>query len=155
MSVPPGLGAGCVRARRCVIVLALSALAWGVAGPARAAVAGLVAAYGFEEASGPTVSDQSGNANHGTIVGASRTSGRFGSGLSFSGSSLVNVPDSSSLDLTTGMTLEAWVFPTTVNSGWADVVFKAVDIYYLESSSPSGGVPGIGGTFAGSPLYGP
>ena len=41
------------------------------------------------------------------------TTGKFGNALSFNGSSArVTVGDAPSLDLTTGMTLEAWVFPT-------------------------------------------
>jgi len=40
-------------------------------------------------------------------------SGRFGGALSFDGSDdWVTVPDASSLDLTSAMTLEAWVYPT-------------------------------------------
>src|SRR4029079_2367748 len=50
-------------------------------------------------------------------------------------------------DLTTGMTLEAWVFPTTVG-GWRDVIYKGPDdIYYLMGSSDNG-APGVGGTFS-------
>ena len=45
-----------------------------------AIVNGLVAAYGFEEASGSTATDTSGKGNNGTLLGAARTaSGRFGS----------------------------------------------------------------------------
>jgi glucose/arabinose dehydrogenase len=120
------------------------------------ASAGLVAAYGFEESSGGTVTDASGNANHGTLSGATRTtSGRYGSALSFSGSNaLVSIPDSNSLDLTAAMTLEAWVYPTSVGD-WRDVIYKgADDLYYLEGSSQLGGAPAVGGTFStGGPLY--
>ena len=43
-----------------------------------------------------------------------RAAGKFGNALSFNGTNAsVTVPDSNSLDLTTGMTLEAWVKPTT------------------------------------------
>ena len=43
--------------------------------------------------------------------------GRFGSALSFDGvNDWVTVPDANSLDLSTGMTLEAWVRPST--AGW-------------------------------------
>jgi hypothetical protein len=92
---------------------------------AQTAPAGLVAAYGFEEGSGSTTADASGNSNAGSISGASwTTSGRYGNALTFNGSSnLVNVNDASSLDLTTGMTVEAWVYPTTL-SGWRTVVLK-------------------------------
>ncbi len=86
----------------------------GDAGGTPANTAGLVAAYGFEEASGTQVIDASGNANHGTISGASRVSTKqFGKALKFNGTSnWITVNDSASLDLTTGMTLEAWVYPT-------------------------------------------
>ena len=86
---------------------------------------GLSAAYGFEEASGNSVTDESGSGNAGTIAGATRTaSGRFGGALSFNGTSdMVTVPDAASLDLTTEMTLEAWVRPTTVTN-WRSVLMK-------------------------------
>ena len=50
----------------------------------------------------------------------------------------MTVPDSNSLDLTTGMTLEAWVYPTA-NGSWRDVVYEGWDdVYYLEASSDTG-----------------
>ena len=72
-----------------------------------------VAAYGFDAGSGTTAADQSGNGNTGTIANATwATNGRFGKALSFNGTNAaVTVPDSSSLDLTSGMTLEGWVNP--------------------------------------------
>jgi hypothetical protein len=97
---------------------------------------GLVAAYGFEEASGKQVTDASGNANHGTIAGATRiTTTQFGKALKFNGTNgWITVNDNASLDLTTGMTLEAWVYPTVWMSGWATVVMKertGAEIYSL------------------------
>ena len=87
---------------------------------------GLVGAYNFEEASGTTVVDASGMGNKGTISGAARiTEGRFGKALSFDGvDDWVTVNDSASLDLTTGMTLEAWVYPTVDMTEWAAVILK-------------------------------
>ena len=86
---------------------------------------GLVAGYHFDEGSGSTVADSSGNDNTGTISGATwTTAGKFGNALVFNGTSnRVNVPDANSLDLTNGMTLEAWVYPTTL-SGWNSVILK-------------------------------
>jgi hypothetical protein len=77
---------------------------------------GLVAAYGFEEASGTAVSDSSGLGNVGTIAGATRVAtGRFGKALSFDGvNDVVTVFDSDSLDISVGMTLEAWVNPRSL-----------------------------------------
>ena len=118
--------------------------------------AGLVAAYGFNEGTGTTVADVSGNNNNGTISGATRTTaGKFGSALVFNGTNgLVSIPNSASLQLTTAMTLEAWVNPSVVNSAWRDVIYKGNDNYYLEAMSPNGGRPGAGGTFSGTEVFG-
>ncbi len=86
---------------------------------------GLVAAYGFDAGSGTTAADSSGKGNVGSLSGPAWSgAGRFGSALSFDGvNDWVAVPDASSLDLTTGMTLEAWVRPSALG-GWRTVVFK-------------------------------
>src|SRR3954470_20056114 len=83
-----------------------------------AAQTGPVAAYGFNEGAGATVSDVSGNANNGTITGATWTpSGKFGGALTFNGTSnLVTIAQNASLNLGTAMTLEAWVKPSTLSS---------------------------------------
>ena len=89
------------------------------------AVTGLVAAYSFDEGTGATLVDRSGRGHHGTIAGATwTTQGRFGSALAFDGvNDWVTVADTSALDLTTGMTLEAWVQPSSLGS-WRNVVIK-------------------------------
>jgi chitodextrinase len=116
------------------------------------ALPNLVAAYGFEEGSGSTVADASGNGNTGTISGATwTTAGRFGNALNFNGtSSRVTIPDAGSLHLTGGMTLEAWVNPNDVPSRWRDVVYKGNDNYYLMASTSTASRPAGGGTFGGS-----
>jgi hypothetical protein len=102
---------------------------------ARPPSAGLVAAYGFNEGSGASVYDASGNGHTGTISGAPWSmQGKFGPALAFNGlDNWVTVNATSLLDLTTGMTLEAWVFPT-ITTGTRDIVLKegvTVDIYNL------------------------
>ena len=84
-----------------------------------------VLALGFNEGTGTAAADSSGNNNNGTISSATwTTAGKFGSALSFNGtSSWVTVADSNSLDLTTGMTLEAWVKPSAL-SGWTTALMK-------------------------------
>src|SRR5262249_30338935 len=116
------------------------------------AIVGLVAAYSFDEGSGTTVVDRSGNGHAGTISGATwTTAGKYGGALSFNGTNAVGtIPDASALHLTTGMTLEAWVQPTAAGSGWQDVVYKGNDNYYLESSSSPNNVPVAGGIVNGS-----
>ena len=87
---------------------------------------GLVAAYGFEEVSGTTVADASGKGNHGTMSNAVRISnGHSGKALQFNGTNAwVTVKDSASLDLSTGLTLEAWVYPTSLTAGGKTVILK-------------------------------
>jgi len=87
---------------------------------------GLVAAYSFNTISGSSVPDVSGNNNGGTVSGAVGTvAGRFGGALSFDGvNDWVTVADSNSLDLTTSMTLMAWVNPAAVAGSWRTVLFK-------------------------------
>ena len=90
---------------------------------------GLVAAYAFNEGSGTTVADASGNGNSGTLSNATWVQGKYGSGLKFTGAtnSYVTIPDAPSLDLTSSLTLEAWVNPSTLNSpdnGWVAAVAK-------------------------------
>ena len=89
--------------------------------------AGLVAAYAFNAGAGTTAADASGKQNTGAISGAQWVAqGRYGAALRFDGvNDLVSVADAASLDLTSGMTLEAWVKPTAL-SGWRSVVMKEV-----------------------------
>ena len=139
--------------RRSCLFLAPVALALLVAGasalPAGSAPAGLVAAYGFDEVGVSTVTDVSGNGNTGTISGAVRSaSGRYGGALSFDGDNdLVTIPDASSLDLSNGMTLEAWVRPEALGTSWRTAVVKeqtnalAYALYaHTNYSGPSGHV---------------
>jgi hypothetical protein len=104
---------------------------------------GLVAAYSFDEGSGTTVADASNTGNTGVINGAAwTTAGKFGNALSFNGTSnWVTVADSASLHLTKGMTLEAWVNPTS-RTGFETAILKergtsglAYSIYTSDDSS--------------------
>jgi hypothetical protein len=85
---------------------------------------GLRAAYGFDETSGPSASDASGNGHTGVITGAARTTaGRFAGALSFDGiDDNVAVSSTPLLGLTAG-TLEAWVRVDAVNR-WSGVLAK-------------------------------
>src|SRR5205085_11573137 len=92
-----------------------------------------VAAYSFDEGKGKVVNDLVGE-NDGTIEGAEWTEeGKYGSALLFDGSSQVTIPDSGSLDLTEGFTLEAWVRPHLSADEWGPVFDKE------DSASPGYG----------------
>src|SRR5439155_2040430 len=103
---------------------------------------GLVVAYDFNETSGTTVTDASGNNNTGTLGnGVTRsTQGKFGSTLVFNGASFVTIPATASLNFTTGMTLEAWVYPTATPTNWSTVLLKEQPnalVYGLYAGSPT------------------
>jgi hypothetical protein len=76
----------------------------------------------FSENTGTTTADATTNLNNGTLMREPAwTTGRFGSALSFNGSTdpalnnYVLVNDASSLDITGDLTLEAWIKPNVLN----------------------------------------
>ena len=74
-------------------------------------ISGLVAAYSFNEGTGTSVADASGNGNTGTVVGASWTAGgKYGGALSFNGSSsYVDLGNPAAFGVTGSMTWSAWI----------------------------------------------
>jgi beta-glucanase (GH16 family) len=119
--------------------------------------AGLVVAFGFNEGTDASVNDASNSGNNGIVNGATWTNaGRYGKALSFDGvNDAITVAEAPSLDLTTGMTIEAWVKPVTLN-GWQTVIYKerpdgagtslAWSLYSSDSTAP----PALYGMLAGS-----
>ena len=104
---------------------------------------GLVAAYGFDEGSGTTTADRSAYGNSGALSNATwSTAGKFGNALSFNGTNArVDVNDSNSLDVTSGMTLEAWVKPSVSNSSFRTAILKEQPgqlVYALYTSTNTG-----------------
>src|SRR5262245_20478055 len=117
---------------------------------------GLVGAWAFSEGNGPTTADSSGNGNVGSLTGATWTTlGRYGNALSFNGAnSVVRVADSASLDLTTGMTLSAWIQPTASQSGWKTILQHETDADFLNASNTDGPLrPAGGGTLGANTQY--
>lgn len=89
--------------------------------------AGLVLALNFDEADGLPAADSSISARNGAVSGAIHVPGQVGSALSFDGvDDWVTVLDGAAgtpLDLTTGMTLSAWVNPVNM-PGWNTLIMK-------------------------------
>ena len=84
---------------------------------------GLVADYHFDG----DANDSSGNENNGTIYGgAAFVDGVSGQALSFDGvDDYVNVSDAPTLDLTTALTIEAWINPEVFpQEGGAPILAK-------------------------------
>jgi len=105
------------------------------------APSGLLAAYSFSEGSGTTVSDSSGNNIKGTIVGATWTAaGRYGSGLSFNGtSSYVDLGNPAALQLTGSMTAEAWIKAAANPPDDGEIVAKSNGTGWQLKTSPDTG----------------
>jgi len=81
--------------------------------------------------------------NHGTIHGATWTTGKFGSALSFDGvDDYVEVPDDDSLDITDEITIEAWVKTNDV-SGYKTIYARKYSNsrgqYWFEVDRPAQG----------------
>ena len=71
--------------------------------------------------------------------------------MSFNGTSnVVRVPSSASLNLTTGMTLDAWIRPTAAQGGYRTILQRQADAYFLTASNGDPLHPAGGGTFGGS-----
>ena len=69
--------------------------------------------YTFETGAGKTVKDLSGNKNDGELMGPKWGEGNPGGGLVFEGNGprhFVEIPDSDSLDLAEGLTVEMWLY---------------------------------------------
>lgn len=93
--------------------------------PVVPAAGGLVAAYGFSEASGTRVGDASSAGRSGTVSGAPGwTAGKFGTGLAFSSASQwVSMGDVAALDGLAGLTVSAWA--RTTETGEKHIVGKS------------------------------
>jgi hypothetical protein len=87
---------------------------------------GLVGYWSFEEAGGTVAIDSSGYWNNGVVqAGATWSEGKIGSALHFSGTpdSFVQVPSSASLNVSTGLTISAWI-NSEDTEGARDIVSK-------------------------------
>ncbi|MEM3616535.1 MAG: LamG domain-containing protein [Candidatus Bathyarchaeia archaeon] len=70
---------------------------------------GLVGYWSFDEGTGTTAYDSSGNNNHGTIYGATWTNGKIGNALQFDGiDDYVFIENSPSLQVSQSITITAW-----------------------------------------------
>jgi hypothetical protein len=95
----------------------------------------------FDESVGTTIYDETTNDNDGTRNGANWagptwTTGKHGNGLDFDGiDDQVSIPDSNSLDITSQITMEAWIKPSSIYTGgnwqYDDVICGKRHSYYL------------------------
>ncbi len=100
-----------------------------------ARAAGPVISLPFNEGTGTTATDTTGNGNTGTLInGPAWTTGKTGGALSFDGSNdSVYVANSSSLNTaTTGLTVSAWVYRNANQQGFVSVLSRQQGNSYYE-----------------------
>jgi hypothetical protein len=93
--------------------------------PAVLSVGNLVALWRFNEGSGTTAFDASGNGNNGTLVGPTWATGKYGNALSFANDgtdySYVSVPGNPLLEIgqtaTNGWSITAWAYESSGGTG--------------------------------------
>jgi hypothetical protein len=115
---------------------------------------GPIAAWSFDEGTGSTAEDLTGDEHEGTIEGAEWARGKYGDALKFDGEGdVVKVPNSPEFDLTEAFTLEAWVRPESESNEWAPILAKEMGggeaahelAWWLYEGGSSSNVP-AGGT---------
>ncbi|GII80486.1 hypothetical protein Sru01_54680 [Sphaerisporangium rufum] len=98
----------------------LSGEAPAAVGPVTRPLTALVAAYGLNEGTGVSVDDSSTRNNDGLVRGAVWADGKNGKGLFFPEVfKRVTIPDSPSLRVTTGLTMEMWIKPQAPPTGYS------------------------------------
>ncbi len=102
---------------------------------------GLVAAYAFGEGSGTTTQDATGKGHTGTLQGATwTTSGKYGSALSFNGTtSYVDLGNAADLQLTGSMTWSAWIYATANPPDDGQIIAKSDGAGWQLKTSPDTG----------------
>ena len=61
------------------------------------------------------------------------------------------IPASASLDVSSELTLSAWIRPTASQSGWRTIIYRERDIFFLDAGSNLEGLPGrVDDVLAGS-----
>jgi hypothetical protein len=102
---------------------------------------GLVAGYRFAEGSGTSTADLTANGNTGTLMsGPTWTTGEYGGGLNFNGTSYVDLGNRPTLQMTGSMTLSAWVKISSNPGDDGAIVAKLGDAGWQLKTSPDTGV---------------
>ena len=86
---------------------------------------GLIGQWTFDEGSGELARDSSGYRNHGKLINAKWCAGKTGGGLQFNGEDAwVDCGSAKSLNVTSGVTVEAWIRPENPRNHNMTIVAK-------------------------------
>lgn len=98
----------------------------------------------FDERSGTTANDSSGNTNTGTLVNTPAwVDGKINSGIDFeySNSNYITVANESNFDLTGSISISAWVKAESVPTIWSPIITKGDNAWRLTISGATGSKP--------------
>jgi len=122
------------------------------ASQAKAADPALAAYWKFDETSGATALDSSGNGNNGTLVGDPKwVAGKFGGALEFNGNDYVNCGNGASLQIRDQITITFWFKVQAFSNTWEGFLAKGDDSYRASRGGGTGNAThmGISGTSTG------
>ena len=93
---------------------------------------GLIAFWKFDENTGTTAVDSSGNGNNGTISGATWVTGKVGNALSYDG--VNDYVNGGNINIINAITIEAWVNPKVIK-GKNRIIARKSSVYYFQINS--------------------
>ncbi len=108
--------------------------------PVQLAATGLAAYYTFDEGSGTTAKDTSGNGNNGTINGNPQwVAGKIGGALSFDGAgNYVDCGKGASLVIRDAITISCWIKIASFTRDWETILGMGDDSYRMSRSATNG-----------------
>lgn len=117
---------------------------------------GYKAVYHLPDGTTPSFTDSTTNANNGVNTGTVATAGQIDGAVSLNGTNqYVQLPTSSSLNISGNITLEAWVYPTG-STNYQGIIVKSSSFnvrqysYYLTIANTSSLFLGFGGSNVGA-----
>ncbi len=138
--------------KKLICSLSLLTLCMLMTGIAQAADPDLEAYWKFDEGSGNTAFDSSGNGNDGTFVGNPQwVAGKFGGALEFDGDDYVNCGNGQSLQIQDQITLAFWFNVEAFQNTWEAFMAKSDSAYRASRGGGTGNAThlGISGTSTG------
>ena len=142
--------------------ICVAALMCGAATARADVVTGLIGYWDFDEGAGDYIADSSPAGNHGTLINGvgwvdSAPGMNLGTALYFpgttgSGSTRVEIPDSDSLDIATGMTMAAWIRCDDINRSapvMAKEDYNFQESYWFGAHGEDSSAPGNFGVLLG------
>jgi hypothetical protein len=137
---------------RIVCILILVVTFWTLPAFAQNLQQGLAGYWKFDETSGTTASDSSGNGNDGTFVGDPQwVTGKIGGALEFDGNDYVNCGNGPSLQIQDEITMAFWFQVEAFQNTWEGFLAKGDNSYRTSRGDGTGNAThmGISGTSVG------